>query len=214
MELPYTGTVRSQLPRHPCLANLLDFMTQSGPNKGETRVASLVVDSATRKAVVSETGHRVVPEVIDRFLGRHGAHAQAGQDQQLLLVENIDRRMLSKLGHELGIDPLFFASHVHSPWRDMNTATPSVSELPSTRRRNFASFNYHRTYIFSDLDHQDYRLLRLSNIRRKVDVLPSIRGKRLGIAQHCCSTLVLTRGSSWLGKTASACELQYSINTF
>jgi hypothetical protein len=200
MELPYTKIVRSQLPRHPCLANLLKFLCHLGPDIGETRVSSLVVDPATRRATVTGRGSHVVPDTIHIFASKHSGVKKQSEPGRLLLIENIDRRTVSELGCAFSIDPLFFACHVHGPWRDMLTATPAFSELPSMRRgRSFASFNYHRIYIFPSLGDEDYRLLRLSNIRRKVDVFPSIQGKRLGIAQHCCSVLMLPRGRSWLG---------------
>ncbi|KAI9170751.1 Vacuolar protein sorting-associated protein [Paramyrothecium foliicola] len=200
MELPYAQTVRSQLPRHPCLANLLTLLCQLGPDVGETRAAVLHVDSTTRKASVKDRGPHVISDAIRVFTTKPDSAQKQTREGHLLLIENIDRRTISKLGCELSVDPLFFASHVHSPWRNMLAATPSHSELPSMRRgRSFASFNYHRIYIFPNLDDGDSKLLRRSNIRRKVYVLPSMQGKRLGIAQHCCSVLVLTRGRSWVG---------------
>ncbi|KAK8001586.1 hypothetical protein PG991_013808 [Apiospora marii] len=139
---------------------------------------------------------------IDKFLNGDGRTGESSSSTGcIVLIENIGRQMMLELGHKLSINPVFFASHIHSPNRDMSTASPNFYDLPSKRKsRTFATFPYHRTYIFPELNQEDYHLLRQSNIRRKVYVLPQISGTRIGLAQHCCSTLTISRRKNdWLG---------------
>lgn len=203
MDLPYTSIVRAHLPRHPCLSNLYSFLVENGPTIGRSRIASLEVSSGSRQATLTGLGAQALSKTTDGFLHSVDDPHSSRTHGQLLLIENIDRQTISELGCKLNIDPMFFASHVHALARDMEAGSPSFCELPSRRkRRGFASFNYHRTFIFPELGPDDYLLLRALNIRRKVAVLPPIQGKRIGIAQHCCSTLVVPRRHrDWLGET-------------
>lgn len=203
MDLPYTRIVRAHLPRHPCLANLYGFLVENGPTIGQCRIASLEVSSGSRQATLAGLGAEALSKTTDSFLQSADEREPSRKHGQLLVIENIDRRTISDLGCKLNIDPMFFASHVHALGREMEAGSPSFCELPSSRKsRGFASFNYHRTFIFPDLGPDHFLLLRASNIRRKVIVLPPIKGKRIGIAQHCCSTLVVPRRRrGWLGKT-------------
>lgn len=203
MELPYTSIVRAHLPRHPCLANLYSFLVKNEPTMGQSRVASLEVSSGSRQATLTGLGLQALSNTTDSFLHSLDDQQSSRKRGQLLLIENIDRHTTSELGCKLKIDPMFFASHIHALGRKMEAGSPSFCELPSRRkRRGFASFNYHRTFIFPELGPDDYFLLRALNIPRKVIVLPPIQGKRVGIAQHCCSTLMIPRnGNNWLGET-------------
>lgn len=207
MDLPYTSIVRAHLPRHPCLANLYSFLVENRPTIGRSRIASLEVSSESRQATLTGFDAQTLSKTTDSFLHSVDDRKSLRKHGQLLLIENIDRQTISELGCKLNIDPMFFASHVHALGRQMEAGSPSFCELPSRRKgRDFASFNYHRTFIFPDLGPDDYFLLRALNIRRKVVVLPPIQGKRVGIAQHCCSTLVLPRKRrGWLGETPNAC---------
>lgn len=203
MDVPYTSIVQSHLPRHPCLAKLYDFLIKDEVAMTKSRVASLKIGFESRQAILTGFGRQAVSQLADGFL-------RSDEDQQLfqnhghlLLIENIDRQTVSELGIKLKINPIFFASHVHALGRDMEASSPDLCELPSMRKcRTFANFQYHRTSLFPDLNADDYLLLRPLNIRRKVVVLPPINGKRVGLAQHCCSTLVVPRSDRcWLGET-------------
>ena len=102
----------------------------------------------------------------------------------------------------LSISPMFFAAHLHSGWRGLETPSLKFCELPSrARRQHFATFHYHRSLIFPAIEKPDYKLLRQSNIPRKVIVFPPIQARRLGLAQHCCSVLVMPekKDFGWLG---------------
>ncbi|KAK8139255.1 hypothetical protein PG984_002635 [Apiospora sp. TS-2023a] len=100
---------------------------------------------------------------------------------------------MEELGTRLAIDPMFFAAHVHSGWRELEAATPKYCELPSQaqQQQSFVTFHYHRALVYPDIASQDYKLLRQSNINRKVIVFPPAQGRRLGLAKHCCSVLVV-----------------------
>ncbi|KAK8040708.1 hypothetical protein PG991_000496 [Apiospora marii] len=119
---------------------------------------------------------------------------------KVLIVEDISKELIEELGSKLDIDPMFFAAHVHSDWRGAEAPTPKYCELPSQtwqqqdnqrQQRQFATFHYHRSLVFPEIENQDFKLLRRANISRKVVVFPSNQDHRLGLSQHCCSTMVL-----------------------
>ncbi|KAI1323766.1 hypothetical protein F5Y16DRAFT_424700 [Xylariaceae sp. FL0255] len=69
------------------------------------------------------------------------------------------------------------------------------------RYDHHATFSYHQSLLFPDIEDIDFKLLRQSNIPRKVAVLSGPRGRRLGLAQHCCSILSITpnaRKGGWM----------------
>ncbi|OCL02332.1 hypothetical protein AOQ84DRAFT_273835, partial [Glonium stellatum] len=103
------------------------------------------------------------------------------------------------LGSSLGIDPLFFASHIHTPWLEMESQTPDLATLPSRMRPSkYTNIHYHRTIMFDKVP-PGRKLLRDANIDRKVVVVPLAKNKYIGLAQHCTSVLRVMRDTCWIG---------------
>lgn len=194
MSNSYAKLVEEKCVRNPCLKTLHNFLLSSS-DPHEIRVISLDFTHTDPKPLRRE----VHPSSLADELSPGQTKGLAGQ---ILLVENISAAMIEELGSSLMIDPMFFASHVHSSWREFEAQAPKFCELPSRiKRQKFATFSYHRSLLFPNIDNSDYKLLRQSNIRRKVIVFPPIQGHRIGLAQHCCSVLVVERKSNtWLGK--------------
>jgi hypothetical protein len=123
---------------------------------------------------------------------------------RILIVEDPSNEVIEILGSSLDIDPVFFASHVHAPYRHLAAQTPNLAILPSrTRRQSFLNIHYHRTL---ELDSQvsqkcSGKWLRDTNMGRKLAILPPTREKCIGLVQHACSILLLKQGNhsqSWL----------------
>ncbi|KAI9675558.1 MAG: hypothetical protein M1822_008911 [Bathelium mastoideum] len=118
---------------------------------------------------------------------------------RLLIIEDLTRDVIEELGDMLNIDPLFFASHIHTPRKgEADFQSPDTSTLPSrTRPRDFANIHYHRSLTF-DVNPPRKRLLRQANIDRKVMILPGSTPV-IGLAQHCVSIYRIDYTSYWIG---------------
>ena len=194
MNSSYNALVRAQCARNPCLSILDKFLSSTMVTPDSSRIVSLdfLGESEPLQREVEPSG------LMDQLNEALVSDKKLGK---ILFIENINKEIIEKLGSSLVIDPGFFASHIHSPWRGFEAQSPTFCELPSrTRLQNFASFPYHRSLLFPAIDQEDYQMLRQSNIRRKVIVFPPIHGERVGLAQHCCSVLLVHRTNSpWLG---------------
>ncbi|KAF2825393.1 hypothetical protein CC86DRAFT_446724 [Ophiobolus disseminans] len=112
----------------------------------------------------------------------------------------VDNELVEDLGTKLDIDPWFFASYIYQAWRNTKTQSTQNCTIPSReRKQNFLALHYHRTLSFGTLDAQYVQLRRRSHHERKVFVIPAMSGERVGLAQHCCSILLVERpNQSWV----------------
>jgi len=215
MTWSYATLVEARCTRNPSLQSLHKFLSTPLPQTSAPgRIVSLDFftddDSKTYTLPREVSPSRLADELRDGEKVRlpEDAGDTATQVGQILFIENISREMMSTLGANLSIDPAFFAAHLHAAWREVEAQSPKFSELPSqTKRQGFATFCYHQSRIFPELDDRDSKLVpSASNITRKVVVFPGERGRRVGLAQHCCSVLVANKTrkmKGWLGESSS-----------
>lgn len=201
MSLAYKNFVEARCKQDPALLKLHAFLSASTISLSSEQIILLNFYSDGRDI----TRMKLAPSQISaEVCDKPHSDGEASDEKlgQILVIENISRDTMAELGSSLSIDPMFFASHIHSAWRDLEALPPKFRELPSrTKAQHFATFTYHRSLVFPEIDPQDYKLLRLLNIQRKVIVLPAIQGRRIGLAQHCCSVFVAPeRETSWFGK--------------
>lgn len=196
----YKALIEAKCQSNPALLNLQAFLSASAISPHSEQIISQKFFSVGQRTTRTKlTTSQIAKEVHDNpQLNNATSHNKIGQ---ILIVENISKETMAELGSCLDIDPMFFASHIHSAWRNLDSLSPKFCELPSqTKAQNFATFPYHRSLVFPDINREDYKLLRLLNIRRKVIVLPPIQGRRIGLAQHCCSVMIVPgRKNTWLG---------------
>ncbi|KAG6989790.1 hypothetical protein G7Y79_00064g094130 [Physcia stellaris] len=128
---------------------------------------------------------------------------------RILIIEDLSNDVVEILGSMLGIDPLFFASHIDSFEDQIATTRPSTAILPSTlRSQNFVNLPYHRVVELElgSLE-SEKGLLRDMNVPRKVAILPTLKGINVGLARNCCSILKTeTRDGLWLGELDTNCH--------
>jgi hypothetical protein len=202
MNSPYTSFVEAKRSRHPCLLTLHAFLSAPGVSPCTGRIVSMDFFRGHAKPVQREIAtSSLAEELQDRPQDEKDLSPR--KMGQILLVENISKEIMEELGCRLDIDPMFFASHIHSAWRELEAQSPKFCELPSwtKQQQHFATFPYHQSLVFPEIEQTDYKLLCQSNIRRKVIVFPPNQGRRVGLAQHCCSVLVVPgRNAGWLGK--------------
>ncbi|KAI0440246.1 hypothetical protein F4803DRAFT_528000 [Xylaria telfairii] len=200
-KLSYAELIEANCSRNPCLLALRAFL--SNPTAGTThteRITSLNFSPGDTNPVLKRITPSDLTREIQEIIPPDEKHLSPTMAGQIFLIENISRESVSALGSILNIDPIFFASHIHSAWRDVESQSPKFCELPSQmRQQNFATFSYHQSLLFPEIEERDYRLLCPSNVPRKIAVLSGVKGQRVGLAQRCCSVFTVQRDIGWLG---------------
>lgn len=192
----YQTFLAAQSERNPSIQNVINFLGGEWRDRQSSRLVSLEFSSDTTSPKVCA----IESDQLQRLLQPCEKLSSKGICGRILVIEDLTRDVVETLGSLLHLDPLFFASHIHSPWPDIFAQTPDMAMLPSRRRSDtFVNIHYHRTIILEDADLPMKQLLRRSNVHRKVVILPKIKGVRIGLAQHCCSIYRTTlQDNTWI----------------
>ena len=195
----YKSYVQARTQCNPCLKNLSNFLHDDSASQHLCHITSLEFSSA------SGVPNRRNLDLDSLTLSLRGTtKGKEGICGRILIVEDSSNHVLETLGSLLNIDPLFFASHVHTVQIDMSTTRPSTVTLPSTTRtQHFINLHYRRLVEFENLE-SSQALHRDMNVPRQVKILPRLKGMNIGLVQHCCSILKTQgRDGLWLGTEAS-----------
>jgi hypothetical protein len=192
--LDYTVT---QSTRNPCLRNLSQFLANDSA-KQECKIVSLeflTQDEKPRRADLNLLE-------LEAVLNSDVSDCQG----RLVIIEDLSKAIIETLGSLLDIDPFFFASHIHGPNVDIVSSKPSIAVLPSRfMSQNFLSVQYQRAVDFGACSMASRKMLRDSNVPRKVVVLSPIKNTYIGLEQQSCSILLsTTKSKSWLGNAKPA----------
>ncbi|KAI9775220.1 MAG: hypothetical protein M1839_001338 [Geoglossum umbratile] len=119
---------------------------------------------------------------------------------RMLIVEDLTADVIELLGSSLEIDPLFFASHLHTSRSGKTAKRPDTRLLPSaTKHLKFLSTIYHRPISFAT-DLVPFKLLCDANVWRKVGAWPAPGSVSVGFTQRAFSTLVNVNNCGiWFG---------------
>lgn len=199
MARSYHDYVFEQSLRNPCLQNLCQFL-HLDRSMQPCRVTCLEF-YPDRAPVQTDLDLAELQTLLDGI--NDDADDVLGR---LLVVEDLSRSVIEILGAALSIDPLFFGSHISSPKMEVTRPLPSTVTLPSKmKKQNFVCLQYHRVLEFENDPGVLGRVVRDGNVPRKVVILPPIKGKYIGLAQFCCSTLLTrTPNDKWLGETTQS----------
>jgi hypothetical protein len=219
VEKSYSSYVEAQAERNPSLSNLVEFLSfHQGPGWPANK-ACRILSLDFREGSAHPYAYDVKLDELYSLLrqdnldldGKRGNVSDTILLGRLLVIEDLNPALTEELGSYLDIDPLFFASHLHSPSFDTGTQLPDAATLPSRYRpQRFTNIHYHRTIVF----HQDLiptgTLIRDGNVPRKVAVLPRIKNSRIGLAQQCASVYKAECPEKpWIG-TYAATNLLFS----
>jgi len=194
--MTYREFVKSQRRNNPCLAGLDRFFSGPDPDRRRCRILSLTFtdDGKSGKSLHEFLEIEDLPSAI-----YCNSLKETGR---ILVIEDLCQDIIELLGTACKIDPLFFASHLHAPFRDMDAQTPNLAILPSRmRRQNFINMHYHRTIEIQENIENVTGLVRDMNVSRKVSVLAPLAGRRVSLIQHACSVLLFDEGKpkqGWL----------------
>lgn len=194
--MTYREFVKSQRRNNPCLAGLDRFFSGPDLDRSRCRILSLTFpgDGKSSKSLHEFLEIEDLPSAIyyNRLKGTG----------RILVIEDLCQDIIELLGTACKIDPLFFASHLHAPFRDMDAQTPNLAILPSRmRQQNFINTHYHRTIEIQENIENVTGLVRDMNVSRKVSVLAPLVGRRVSLIQHACSVLLFDEGKpeqGWL----------------
>ena len=166
----YRDYVNAQKSRNPCLTGLSEYLTRPARSK-KCRIVALnffrgaELPTCTELSA-SDLNIRLQCNIQDVESSniRHLGH--------LLLIEDISPELIEDLGGKLDIDPWFFASYIHTPWRSTRFMTPQNSYLPSrARSQKFLPLYYHKCLSFTGVKPQRNGFLRNINQYRKVALI-------------------------------------------
>jgi hypothetical protein len=201
----YQSFVQAQRARNPCLSNLCRFLSHPPfPERNHCRIECLDfwLGRDTKTALDPPERRNIDLDNLQDEVCPPNDQKERQLAGRVIIIEDLTSQVIELLGAELKIDPLFFAAHIHTPWKAQESfQTPDLATLPSRlSHETFVNLHYHRSLTFQRGSTPGRRLLRKANVDRKVVILPSIKDDQIGLAQHCVSILRIDQGSQWLGR--------------
>ncbi|KAL5406601.1 hypothetical protein PMIN06_001883 [Paraphaeosphaeria minitans] len=182
----YQSYVKALCSRNPSLQNLDSFLADPYDPVNVCRVAALEFREGVHRPIVrSEVDVDHLRRECDEDIQLRGSGKLLGR---ILIIEDLTKDVVEMLGSILGIDPLFFAMHLHVVSRSgMRHQTPDQATLPSRlSSQNFTNMSYHRAISCGATSIDGGRLQRDTAIDRKLIFLPSTT---IGLVQHCLSVI-------------------------
>ncbi|KAL4939898.1 hypothetical protein BDV06DRAFT_224619 [Aspergillus oleicola] len=191
--MSYREFVDAQKHNNPCLAGLSNFLCESDSDRRSCRILKL---DFTPNDGIRPDFQYVEPEDLHKNIY---PISEKGR-RRILIIEDLRCDIIETLGAAYNIDPVFFASHLHAPFRQMNNQTPNLALLPSRQRKqNFVNFQYHRAVELKGNVENETKLTRDMNVDRKVAVLLPTEDTRIALVQHSCSAILFPEGGEgWL----------------
>jgi hypothetical protein len=195
----YQSYVVQQKEGHPSLSGLCNFLKSQTSSQRPCRIGSLDFHSGGSRHKYREIDVNDLRSAISKTWDS----SEKSLDGQILIVQDLGTHVVEVLGSWFNINPMFFAAHLHATNWDLNAQAPSQAILPSRmRKQNFVNLHYHRNVVLQTPANLPKKHLRLTNVDRKVNILPLTKHARIALVQHCCSILhALRDDKTWL------CEL-------
>lgn len=192
----YRDWVQSRLQTNPCVTGLAEHL-ECGLGIASTIVALDYPQSGHPAPSPRTIAEADLAKLIHTTSTIHG---------RILLVENIRPHLISLLGEMLDIDPVFFAGHITTDFKDIEREPPppSLALFPSqVAERGYLHIHYQQVLDLGSADtfrFSAYSLKSDSNVPRNVRRLPHLSGRQLALARACCSILMKKIKGSWICK--------------
>lgn len=198
-QLLYHHFIRRRSHINPCIGALTNYVEAAPKSPGNSCILEYSADNASPPiyTFIAETD-------LPRAIEAKTASSAAGM---VLLVENISPGLVVYLGSLLDIDPLFFAGHVNTDFKEIEKAPlpPSLALFPShIAERGYLHIHYQQVIDLGSAEqfkHSAYVLKTGSNIPRNTRRLPPLSGRQLALTRGCCSVLLKPYKKSWVGKS-------------
>jgi hypothetical protein len=199
----YLTLLQQRLIRSPCLSALERFLRVNVGSSQPCRVTTVDYNNQNLKTLGSPAVNLSDEDTKTLISLTQIPENATGR---LLVVEDISAHFISVLGTILDINPMFFANHVSTEFKDieLQAAPSSLALFPSywASRPDMFHIQYQRVVDLgkeSDYKGQHWAVDTHGNIPRKLRRLPAFRGRQIGIARGCISTWKSKVGTSWVG---------------
>ena len=199
----YQEYVDIRTEHNPCIKNLANFFASSHSKSNKIDIVSLDFCEGLPRPEKQIVPLQELPQLLKAFHEKPGYIIRTpapqadridceeiSQHLKILFVQDLTKDAIEILGNFLSIDPIFFASHIHTAYRGGDVQTSDAALLPSRiRMQKYINIHYHRTITFHNASNPPNELLLEGNLDRKVVVLPLTGRAHVGLAQHCISVL-------------------------
>ncbi|KAF5240680.1 hypothetical protein FAUST_4206 [Fusarium austroamericanum] len=191
---PYLAFVKQRAQYNPCIGGL-DIFLQQKPVPG-TKIISIdcpnhgLCTSQSQAVAVQEDEMITTLKTIPSHILR------------IILIEDINSRLMSLVGSTLDIDPLFFADYVNTNFKDFEVSPPppSLAILPSLLSESgYLHLHYQQIVDLGDASsfgNAPYASKTHTNIMRNIRRLPPLSGKQLALVRSASSLLMKKLGTS------------------
>ncbi|USP77846.1 uncharacterized protein yc1106_05120 [Curvularia clavata] len=189
--------------RNPSLSTFSSFLVKPDTRKFVCRATALEF-----RAGVTGPNIRFIPDIdclhselrraVNNETEKSNDQSNLAIQGRILLIEDLTAEMITVLGAELDIDPLFLATHLHTVHRTgMYHQTPDDANLPSRLHQSgYVNISYHQSVTCNDIFPSGARFMTDTAINRK---LVFLRATKIGLAQRRVSIIKLKQeGGIWL----------------
>lgn len=192
----YAGLVRLRSVQNPCLGGLVSHMKHPPKVNCTLRLLEYNYDG-TVLSNLAQFDQRELPQLFERPDQATG---------RILLIENLRPEVITCLGEQLDVDPMFFADYVTTDYQGIDEAPPppSLAFCPSQIvERGHVHIHYQQVIDLGNTGYhknQGYGLHTDQNVPRNIRRLPPLSERQLALSRACCSILVKRRGEMWYSK--------------
>ncbi|KAI7762894.1 hypothetical protein LZL87_008335 [Fusarium oxysporum] len=182
----YRNFVEYRARANPCVSRLSNYLQHDCV--GESKVTYLDYTNQSLEPRRIDVPEDEIPQLLK---------TSPSVSTRFIFVENVSPGVIILLGEKLDIDPLFFADYIHAAFAnpEKKTPPPSTATLPSfIATRDHIHLHCQKVIALEgtedELKKAPYDLKTTSNVPRHVRRLVTLPGRRLALAQTCCSFIV------------------------
>ncbi|KAI1735869.1 hypothetical protein F4680DRAFT_452531 [Xylaria scruposa] len=199
----YSDFVTHASARNPTLSALSSFLGNRGRNPYTSKIITTEVDAEGQANDYTTIKRQDLVAKIRDFQ-QQASQGRAGG--LLIAIEDPGPNELNDIGAILDIDPFFLAGHlaVSYPAIEQCPSSPLHGLLPS-RIASVEYINIHFQKVLDlgyerNFESSPYKMEIQGNTSRHLRILPSLSGRKIGIARSCLSVLKKRIGdNAWIG---------------
>lgn len=202
----YQEYIRELCLRNPSLSTLSNVLASPKARNSDSQCRATVIefrDAPVRPDIRPVTNIRHMRSEFYRTkqndLKNPRKYTEHRIHGRILIIEDLTVEVITLLGTELDIDPLFLATHLHTVHRTgMRHQTPDDAILPSRiHQSDYISVSYHQPVTCEEAFPSGAKFTTNSAINRK---LVFLRATNIGLAQNRTSIIKIQQSEDfWLG---------------
>ena len=202
----YQGYIQDLCLRIPSLSTLCSVLADPKPQRHGCNIVALDFRVGLPRPVQRTiTGASLLAAELSHGISddmeRSNELSEHPLQGRMLIIEDLTVEVITILGTELDIDPLFLATHLHTVHRTgMRHQTPDDATLPSRlHQKSYVNISHHQPVTCEEIFPSGAKFTADAAIKRK---LVFLRATAIGLAQHRTSIIKLRRDDKfWLGES-------------